>query len=88
MTQEDAMRECRELNERASLVTIHSSQEQLFFNNLLAKYNTISNNAWIALKYKNESFQWLDESADDYTNWSDDAVRDGKNECVEMSLDR
>ena len=30
----------------------------------------------------------MDGSADDYTNWSDDAVRDGKNECVVMSLDK
>ena len=71
-----------------TLVSIHSKEEQEFLNNALKTYSNISENAWIGMKYNDKSYQWLDGSDSNYTNWSDDAVRTGDEPCVLMSITR
>ena len=85
-TEEEAMSACSQIDQDSSLITIHSTEEQEFLNNLLHSYNGISPNAWLGMKYNNKSFEWLDGTKVNYTNWADDAVRDGSEPCVLMSL--
>ena len=85
-TEDEAIAYCKQSDQKSSLVSIHSKEEQEFLNNVLKIYSNISDNAWIGLKYNNKSYEWLDGSDTNYTNWSDDAVRTGDEPCVLMSI--
>ena len=80
------MSACPQIDQDSSLITIHRSDEQEFLNNLLHSYNEISSNAWLGMKYTNKSFEWVDGTKVNYSNWADDAMRDGSGPCVLMSL--
>ena len=85
-TEDEAIAYCKQSDQKSTLVSIHSKEEQEFLNNALKTYSNISENAWIGLKYNDKSYQWLDGSDSNYTNWSDDAVRTGDDPCVLMSI--
>ena len=85
-TEEEAFTNCTQIDQSSTLLTIHSTDEQQFLNNLLTKYKNISNYVWIGMSYINKSYKWLDGTDTNFTNWSEDSVRDGTDPCVEMSL--
>ena len=88
-TEEEALRNCTKLEKTSSLISIHSQDEQDFINKLATPFNNISNVAWVGLKYQqvNKSYLWQDDFSNaDYNNWADDAVKDGTEPCVQMSL--
>ena len=85
-TEDEAIAYCKQLDQKSTLVTINSKEEQEFLNNALNIYTNISENAWIGLKYNGESYQWLDGSDTNYTNWSDEAVKTGDEPCVLRSI--
>jgi len=86
-TEAEALNTCTKLDQSSILLTIHSKEEQEFLNNLLEKYQNISLNVWLGMKF-NETFKWMDGTNTDFNNWSDDAVRDGTEPCAEMSLQK
>ena len=42
--------------------------------------------AWIGMKYNGKEYKWVDGMDSEFDNWSDEAVRDGEDSCVKMSL--
>ena len=87
VTEEEAVKECLKLDESASLATIHSSYEQIFIEGLILHHSYLSDRVWIGLKYskENNTFRWTDGTDLDYQVWADDALRDGSEECVQIS---
>ena len=85
-TEEEALKNCTQLDKSSTLLTIHSKEEQEFINNLLKSYQNIYNNAWIGMKYTDKEYKWMDGTDNDFTNWANDADRDGTVKCVQMSL--
>ena len=85
-TEEEALTNCTYLDRTSTLVTINSKEEQEFLINFLIKYNNITENVWIGMKYTNKSYRWTDGTDTNFTNWSEHSVRDGKEECIQMSL--
>ena len=85
-TEEDSIKSCKEEDSTSSLITIDNKEEQEFLNTFLEKYNNITANVWIGLKYTDKAFKWLDGSDVNYTNWAEDAVKDGTLACVQMSI--
>ena len=87
-TQAEALQKCMEMNKDSTLVTIHDQEEQEFINQLLVSFNNISMNAWIGLIYNRNygNYRWKDNQETSYTNWSEDAIREGSEPCVQMSL--
>ena len=88
MTEEEAVKRCQTLDSSSTLISIHSRDEQQFIDDITSKYHNISTSVWIGLNYGKDSFNWLDQSETNYTNWSDEAAKDGEVKCVEMSLDK
>ena len=86
MSEEEAMKRCQTLDSSSTLISIHSRDEQQFIDDITAKYHNISSSVWIGLNYGNDSFHWQDHTETNYTNWSDQAAKDGEVKCVEMSL--
>ena len=85
-TQDEALHNCTQLDQSSTLPTIHSKDEQQFITNLLQKYQNISINAWIGMKYTDQVYKWMDGTETNFYNWANDAVRDGTAQCVQMSL--
>ena len=84
--QAEAVEKCVELNKDSSLVTIYDQEEQRFINELLVPFNNISMDAWIGMEYNGHEYDWMDGTDSNFTNWSEDTVRDGSELCVQMSL--
>ena len=85
-SEKEALKNCTELDSQSSLITIQSQDEQEFLNKLLGAHADFSKSAWIGMKYERSAYRWVDGTATNYTNWSSDAVKDGTDACVEMSL--
>ena len=85
-TADNALQECLKSDNTSSLIEIRDQQEQNFINSLLGKYSTFSMFAWIGMKYNEKEYKWVDGMDTEYENWSDEAVRDGEEDCVKMSL--
>ena len=85
-TEEEALTNCSQIDQSSTLLTIHSKDEQQFLNNLLSKYKNISNNVWIGMSYINKTYRWRDGTETNFTNWSEESIRDGSDPCVELSL--
>ena len=85
-TEEEALLNCTRSEATSDLLSIHSKEEQEFISSLLLQFNNISNNAWIGLKYRNSSYKWTDGTDTNFTNWAEDAIKDGTDPCVQMSL--
>ena len=85
-TQAEALQKCVELNDNSTLVTINDMEEQQFINELLVQFNDISMNAWIGMEYNGQEYNWMDGTDSNFTNWSEDAIREGSESCVRMSL--
>ena len=80
------MKRCQTLDSSSTLISIHSRDEQQFIDDITAKYHNISTSVWIGLNYGKNSFIWQDQTETNYTNWSDEAAKDGEVKCVVMSL--
>ena len=88
---EEAMSACSQINQDSALVTIHSNEEQQFLNNFLVGFNDVSPFSWLGLnkgRYNVSFDYWMDWTRIDYTNWADEALKDGSKNCGQMSLDR
>ncbi|KAK8734902.1 hypothetical protein OTU49_005721, partial [Cherax quadricarinatus] len=74
---------CKALDDKADLVSIHSSAEQAYLTALLG---SIQEEVWLGMQYMGE-FLWLDQSSLSYTNWSPGEPSGGPdwNLCVQAS---
>ena len=77
---------CSKLDMSSTLITIGSLNEQKFIEKLVQKYNTLSDRVWIGLEWNDNSFKWMDGSDVSYEDWDENAVKNGNNKCVQMSL--
>ncbi|CAG2164420.1 unnamed protein product [Oppiella nova] len=68
----------------ATLLTIHSQQEQDFLSDLLFTKHKIVDNVWIGAKVSNKKVTWVDGSKDDYTNWETGEPSNGTDTCIQM----
>ena len=74
------------MDQSSALLTIHSKEEQEFLTNWLQKYESVNPFVWIGMKYTDKVYKWMDGTDNNFTNWADDAVKDGLDPCVQMSL--
>ena len=88
MSEEEAVKRCQTLDSSSTLISIHSKDEQQFIDDITAKYHNISTSVWIGLNYGKDNFHWQDQTETNYTNWSDEAAKDGEVKCVEISLEK
>ena len=65
---DEAKGNCSELDERSTLITIESLNEQKFIENLVQKHNTLSDRVWIGLEWNDNTFKWMDGSDVKYEN--------------------
>ena len=84
-TEAEAKAECS-LLDNSTLITIESDSEQDYLNEHLKSYRNIADNVWIGLEYVSSTFQWMDGTQFQYQNWGENAIKDGSNRCVQMSL--
>lgn len=69
-TEQESRDLCYSQDDHATLLMIDSLEEQNFLNTFLVKYNRISANVWLGLKYENSSYHWSDGQQRNVTNWS------------------
>ena len=90
MTADKALPECLKLDNRSSLLSIRDKEEQNSINSMLnvftLDYGSSSMFAWIGMKYNGAKYVWVDGMDTEFDNWSDEAVRDGNEACVKMSV--
>ncbi|CAJ0924185.1 unnamed protein product, partial [Mesorhabditis belari] len=67
----------QDLAEEADLVSIHSKEEQRFFQGLVREMNR---DCWIGLKLEAHGWVWSDGSALDYVNWDEGEPSSGSTE--------
>ena len=84
-TEQEAVNNCTHLDQKSTLPSIHSKEEQEFIENLVKKYNIITNDVWLGMEF-NGKFSWTDKTATEYTNWGPDVVKDGTDRCFQMSI--
>ena len=84
-TEVEAKANCS-LLDNSTLITIDSKSEQDYLNEHLKSYRSIADNVWIGLEYVSSSFHWMDGTQYRYENWGENAIKDGSNRCVQMSL--
>ena len=77
---------CSQLDNSSTLITIQSKEEQNFLSNRLKDYKNISDFVWIGLEFNDKAFKWMDGNAVEFENWGENAMKDGKSKCVQMSL--
>jgi protein tyrosine phosphatase len=68
---EEAEQICESYN--ATLISIHSAEENEFIRSYVLKQSLYSTNVWIGLKRNisgSHEFVWVDKSPLDYVNWS------------------
>ena len=65
---DEAKGNCSELDERSTLITIESLNEQKFIENLVQKHNTLLDRVWIGLEWNDNTFKWMDGSDVKYEN--------------------
>ena len=82
----EAKGNCSQLESSSTLITIQSKEEQNFLSNRLKDYKNISNNVWIGLEFVDKAFQWMDGKELKFEKWDENAIKDGNNKCVQMSL--
>ncbi|CAG2172292.1 unnamed protein product [Oppiella nova] len=75
---------CNKQGSGATLLTIHSQQEQDFLSDLLFTKYKIVDSVWIGASVSDKKMTWVDESTDDYTNWEPSEPSDAANDCVQM----
>ena len=85
-TEEEAIQKCLELDPTSSLLTVYDQEEQHFLNKMLVEFSNISINTWIGMKFNGYEYDWVDGTDTNFTNWSEYAVKDGNEPCVQMSL--
>ncbi|CAG2179599.1 unnamed protein product, partial [Oppiella nova] len=77
---------CNKQGPGATLLTIHSQQEQDFLSDLLFTKHKTVDNVWVGPMVSNKKVTWVDGSKDDYTNWETGAPSNATNDCVEIEL--
>ena len=82
----EAKGNCSQLESSSTLITIQSKEEQNFLSNRLKDYKNISDFVWIGLEFVDKAFQWMDGKELKFENWDENAIKDGNNKCVQMSL--
>ena len=85
-TEVEAKGKCSQLDNSSTLITIGSQSEQQFVTKLLSNYSSDSVWVWIGLEYVNNGFKWMDGSDKGYENWDENAIKDGNDKCVQLSL--
>ena len=85
-TEVEAKGKCSQLDNSSTLITIGSQSEQQFVTKLLSNYSSDSVWVWIGLEYVNNGFKWMDGSDKGYENWDENAIKDGTEKCVQLSL--
>ncbi|XP_045124558.1 macrophage mannose receptor 1-like [Portunus trituberculatus] len=73
---------CQEMNTKATLVNIHSEEENQFFANQLIQS---SQSCWMGLQYNGANWTWADGTPMDYSNWNSGEPNNMESEtCGEM----
>ena len=85
-SESEAKAKCSQLDKTSTLITIGSLNEQKFIEKLVQKHNTLSDRVWIGLEWNDNTFKWMDGSDVSYENWDENAVKNGNNKCVQMSI--
>lgn len=81
---DDAKKAC-EAQPSATLISIHSSEEQEFINTLIKEKN-IPDGIWIGLRKENATFNWSDSTKFDFKNWDKESPSNTTLEdCVQMN---
>lgn len=80
----EAKQTCSQLDKSSTLVTIGSEEEQQFLSYLLYDFSNISDNVWLGLELRGETYLWSDGNSLSFDNWDENADKSG--DCVEMSL--
>jgi hypothetical protein len=84
-TEEEAEKICSQQENRSTLITIHSKDEQDFLSNLLFKTHNVVDSVWIGAKYSSNKFKWADDSDLSFTNWDNGSPSNTTDKaCVQM----
>jgi hypothetical protein len=84
-SEEEAEKSCSQQENSATLVTVHSKDEQDFLSNLLFKTHKIVDAVWIGAKYSSNKFKWADDSDLSFTNWAEGCPSNTLHKaCVQM----
>jgi hypothetical protein len=82
---DDAKKAC-EAEPGATLVSIHTAEEQEFITNTFFKEKKIADSIWIALRKANNEFKWSDTTKFDFQNWDKESPSNTSLEdCVQMN---
>jgi hypothetical protein len=82
---DDAKKAC-EAEPGATLISIHSSEEQEFITKTLIKEKNIPNGIWIGLRKENAAFKWSDSTKIYFQNWDDkNPSNTTLEDCVQMN---
>src|SRR5690242_17555718 len=76
---------CANLDSSATLVTIGSSSEQSFINDMIDGFTVTTNNYWIGLEWSSSAWKWIDKSAVAYTNWGTVGAG-GSKTCAKLTM--
>ncbi len=83
--EEEAEKICRKQENRSTLITIHSKDEQDFLSNLLFKSHKVVDTVWIGAKYSSNKFKWADDSDLSFTNWDNGSPSNTADKaCVQL----
>jgi len=83
--EEEAKKTCSQQETSATLVTIHSKDEQDFLSNLLFKTHKVVDAVWIGAKYSINKFKWSDDSDLSFTNWAEGSPSNSSDKaCLQM----
>ncbi|XP_054155129.1 uncharacterized protein LOC128953647 [Oppia nitens] len=86
VTEHEAKDLCAKESTSAQLITIHDKETQEFVFNKV--FTDIIGNAWIGLEFRDNRFQWADNSPMDFHHWDDMAIIDGSLKCVTIELNQ
>ncbi len=87
----DAEKTCAAAADGAKLISIHSPDEQSFFNNFLYTKKHVVDNLWLSghlVTGGSNVFQWKDDSNLTFTNWASGNPKNNPSDiCVQMQAE-
>jgi len=84
-TEEEVVKICSQQENRLTLITIHSKDEQDFLSNFLFKTHKVVDAVWIGAKYSSNKLKWADDSDLSFTNWDNGSPSNTADKaCVQL----